>query len=120
MGLDMYAYTTRTPIADYGFKKPDDSVEIQYWRKHPNLHGWMETLYRRKGGTGEFNCVTVRLDEADIERLEDAVRNNQLPYTIGLFFGASQPEDIDDDLRFLRAARQALKDGYGVFYTSWW
>jgi len=120
MGLDMYAYKTKAQVAEHGFVEPDDSVEIQYWRKHPNLHGWMEELYQRKGGTEEFNLTTVRLDEADIDALESAVRNDRLPETTGFFFGTSQPEDKADDLLFISAARQALKEGYAVFYTSWW
>ena len=28
----------------------DAYTEIAYWRKHPNLHGWMEDLYYKKGG----------------------------------------------------------------------
>ena len=120
MGLDMLAYKTREQVADFGFKEPDDSVEIQYWRKHPNLHGWMEQLYQDKGGTEIFNLTTVRLDEADIDALESAVQQNRLPDTSGFFFGESQPEDKEDDLLFISAARQALKEGYAVFYTSWW
>ena len=92
----------------------------QYWRKHPNLHGWMEQLYRSKGGVGSFNCVTVRIDEADLNALEDEVKNDRLPQTEGFFFGTSRPEEKDDDLKFISAAREAMKDGYTVFYSSWW
>jgi hypothetical protein len=120
MGLDMYAYKTKEPVADYGFKRPEDCVEIQYWRKHSNLHGWMEELYHRKGGTDKFNLTPVRLDKADIDALENAVNNNQLPHTTGFFFGKSQPEDKADDLLFITAARQAIKEGYTVFYAAWW
>lgn len=120
MGLDMYAYKTKEPVADYGFKTPEDAVEIQYWRKHPNLHGWMEALYHRKGGTEEFNITPVRLDEADIDALENAVQQNQLPHTTGFFFGQSLPEDKADDLLFISAARQAMKEGYAVLYVAFW
>ena len=27
-----------------------EEEELHYWRKHPNLQGWMENLYREKGG----------------------------------------------------------------------
>lgn len=120
MGLDMYAYKTKEQVADCGFNEPEDAVEIQYWRKHPNLHGWMEELYRSKGGTEKFNLQTVRLEEDDIDALENAVKKNQLSHTTGFFFGQSQPEDKADDLLFIRAARQAIKEGYAVFYTAWW
>jgi hypothetical protein len=50
MGLDMYALTTSENIPAVNFKDPKDIEELYYWRKHPNLHGWMEALYRLKGG----------------------------------------------------------------------
>ena len=49
MGLDMYAYTSTKP------RDGDDESshrEIAYWRKHPNLHGWMQQLWERKGQPG--------------------------------------------------------------------
>lgn len=120
MGLDMYAYKTEQQIAQAGFNEPDDATEIAYWRKHPNLHGWMEALYERKGGTALFNCETVRLESGDIDALERAVKADLLPPTTGFFFGESRPEEKDDDLAFIKAAREALAEGYNVFYTSWW
>lgn len=51
MGLDMFAYATESDIPEIDFDCPEDSVEILYWRKHPNLHGWMRELHARKGGT---------------------------------------------------------------------
>jgi hypothetical protein len=120
MGLDMYAYKTRKQVTEYGFEEPDDAVRLRYWRKHPNLHGWMEKLYRKRGGEGQFNCVTLRLDLADINRLEKAVKKNRLPPTEGFFFGTTRPEEKYVDLQFITDARMAIKDGYTVYYDSWW
>lgn len=121
MGLDMFAYATRAEIPNADFKEPDDSAQIFYWRKHPNLHGWMEKLYRSKGGRAdEFNLVTVRLDEADLKQLERVVDADGLPFTHGFFFGQSGAEDKEHDLAFIAKARAAMKDGYRVYYTSWW
>ena len=56
----MYAYTAPKAAitSEVNFKLDDlpDVEQIHYWRKHPNLHGWMEDLYRAKGGAAEFNC----------------------------------------------------------------
>ena len=58
MGLDAYGKV----------KSPEGEVEeIAYWRKHNALHGWMESLYRKKGGTEEFNCIPVELNKTDLE-----------------------------------------------------
>jgi hypothetical protein len=127
MGLDMYAFAVErgdvledSPV-DFGLKDNADREEVQYWRKHPDLHGWMERLYREKGGTDpDFNCVNVQITHEDLNRLEGAVKNCALPHTEGFFFGASYPEDAELDTAFIRKARLALDAGKVVYYTSWW
>jgi hypothetical protein len=35
-------------------------MSMHYWRKHPDLHGWMEKLCRAKGGKfDDFNLAPV-------------------------------------------------------------
>lgn len=105
MGLDMYGYTMCAEFA--GNRQTDvnvreDEVEqaqlkdIAYWRKFNHLHGWMEDLYREKGGT-------------DV-------------YTPGFFFGDDEiyPEDITETKAFIEKARAAIAAGLAVFYDSWW
>ena len=54
MGLDMYAMTTHEkPSAPVDFEA-GESLALHYWRKHPNLHGWMESLYRAKVVSARF------------------------------------------------------------------
>lgn len=126
MGLDMNAY--RIAAEKLGEAQVDfdfnDAVELHYWRKHPNLHGWMQRLYVEKGGTftdpGAFNCVPVRLEMADLDRLETAIRAGNLPDTSGFFFGASDGSEWQDDLAFVQKAREALLEGDAVLYSSWW
>ena len=121
MGLDMYASITTEKLESEVDFKPEQASELHYWRKHPDLHGWMEQLYYQKGGTSDcFNCVTVALTLADIERLEKAIRSYELPETSGFFFGQSCPEDLEDDLKFIDKARKAIAKGQTVFYDSWW
>ena len=124
MGLDMYAYSTATkPATEVDFNDPEDRVEIDYWRKHHDLHGWMERLYRAKGGiAGPFNCDNVQLTAEDLDELEQAIKNNALPETTGFFFGNNPPDNESDeyDLAFITRARQALQDGNYIYYSSWW
>lgn len=121
MGLDMYVYTSaENPEADVDFKV-DGMSELHFWRKHPNLHGWMEALYREKGGAdGSFNCVTLRLGREDLDRLEADIKAKRLPHTSGFFFGESDGSEETGDLEFIGRAREALSAGLTVFYTSWW
>lgn len=133
MGLDMYAFTVSA--ADAGdnvvdLKRYDDNdnelfpkEEIYYWRKFNALHGWMEQLYRDKGGTEkDFNCNTVRLTDVDLRRLEQDVINGELKPVEGFFFGSLYiyPEDIESVAVFIAKARQALAEGKAVYYDSWW
>ena len=106
--------------ADYD--KPVEAVEeIAYWRKHPDLHGWMEQLYRKKGGTEtSFNGDTVLLTEEDIDSLKIAVLTRTLPSTSGFFFGASKQEINFADLEFIEKAKEAIKEGYTIYYDSSW
>jgi hypothetical protein len=121
MGLDMYAYTTTNTIPAVDCAAQEDAEELFYWRKHPDLHGWMEQLYRSKGGEAEqFNCVGVRLDTADLDALERAINGNGLPKTQGFFFGVSDGSEKPNDLAFIHKARDALASGRSVLYASWW
>jgi hypothetical protein len=127
MGLDMYAFAV--PADSVGDKVTDvewlddDRIELFYWRKFNALHGWMENLYRLKGGAkASFNCTTVRLDAKDLDRLEMDTGNNKLVPINGFFFGVTEiyPEDLESVADFVAKARQALADGNAVYYDSWW
>ena len=120
MGLDMYAMRTLEPISKPVDFKTQEATEIHRWRKHPNLHGWMEELYYTKGGKEEFNCVPVTLTADDLNRLEKALKTKSLPHTQGFFFGTSDDADTVDDLTFIEKARKAIAQGYTVYYDSWW
>jgi hypothetical protein len=137
MGLDMYAYvaskagqqneyyegaefdeTTRETVNT----KVSKPRELAYWRKHPNLHGWMERLAESKNlKYDSFNGIEMELTHEDLDELERAVTHKQLPPTGGFFFG----NDADDhyyesDLAFIKNARAELFFGLKVFYNSSW
>lgn len=121
MGLDMYAYATADHPAQPVDFSTDDHAELHYWRKHPNLHGWMEALYYWKGGTAQsFNCVSVELTADDLDRLEADIKAGELPVTAGFFYGVSDGTEVDDDLQFVAKAREAIAKGLAVYYSSWW
>jgi hypothetical protein len=127
MGLDQYAYAVMPSAenTDLGFawdadNNPENYSEIYYWRKHPNLQGWMEKLYQSKGGEKVFNCTPVRLSFQDINDLEEDVNGSKLPSTTGFFFGESTPEIREQDLEFIRKAREAMSQDMEVYYDSWW
>lgn len=138
MGLDQYAYvTTRAGTQaeyynDENYDKEDGAStkvseprEIAYWRKHPNLHGWMERLYMEKepGAHLEtsFNGVELELTWEDLDRLEQAVTAGALPTTTGFFFGNDSDEYYQQqDLEFIKQAKFEIFVGLKVFYNSSW
>jgi hypothetical protein len=110
---------------NYDYDKDSSTIskprEIAYWRKHPNLHGWMRRLWIEKGHSGDFNGDELELTWEDIDRLEKDVQSKNLPDTTGFFFG-SESDDFykDADLAFIKNARVELFSGLKVFYNSSW
>jgi hypothetical protein len=96
--------------------------EIAYWRKHPNLHGWMEQLAEQKNlKYTTFNGVELELTYDDLEILELDVIAGTLPSTSGFFFGNDADEHYRaQDLEFIKNARAELFMGLRVFYNSSW
>ena len=136
MGLDQYAYVAakngqRDEYWDgYDFETKSSTIEqpreIAYWRKHPNLQGWMQRLWASKVGEetaahNTFNGIELELTWEDLEHLEQDVKDKRLPETNGFFFGS----DADDyyreqDLKFIKEAKAELFVGLKVFYNSSW
>jgi hypothetical protein len=139
MGLDMYAYSANKAGAQTEYWDNTHIIdgevsstctkpkEIMYWRKHPNLHGWMENLWERKGRPGAesdadtFNGIELELTWEDLMELEYDIAHKALPSTAGFFFG----DDSDDyykkqDQEFIKEAKADLLCGLKVFYNSSW
>ena len=139
MGLDQYANARRgepnkvphtwiitdadgkeEEVVEY-YDEWEDSIELAYWRKHPNLQGWMENLYREKGGEEEFNGIDLELTLEDLDALELTLDEDELPETSGFFFGGNADDHYAEaDREFIVQARAAIKKGYKVIYSSSW
>ena len=124
MGLDMYAYTAAIPKMDWA---SGNQRELAYWRKHPNLHGWMEQLWRSRNtdpsADPTFNGVELELTWEDIDRLEQDIKRGVVAQfgTTGFFFGnASDDYYYEQDMAFIKQARAELFSGLKVFYNSSW
>lgn len=143
MGLDQYAYVAAKPgqqdewwesvqrdpsTNEFCNPKVSKPRELAYWRKHPNLQGWMQALWMKKSAAqGQykyehgFNGVELELTREDIDELEQAVVANALPNTVGFFFGNPSDDYYRPyDLEFIRQARVELFMGLRVFYNSSW
>ena len=135
MGLDQYAYvaaragqqeehydsSSYNDLTNEWTSLVEKPREIAYWRKHPNLHGWMHRLWESRGNQGDFNGDELELTWEDLEELERAVTHGQLPDTQGFFFGNNADEHYrESDLEFIKNARAELFMGLKVFYNSSW
>lgn len=134
MGLDMYAFAvnkmdcTIIDNREVLLKESEENIveQLAYWRKHNALHGWMEQLYRDKGGMEEFNCINLLLTKEDVNRLETDIDNRALIPVSGFFLCSTNytEEDWEEvtrpDEAFIQLAKDALSEGYIVFYSSWW
>lgn len=147
MGLDQYAYVAARAgqqnefydgaefdedTREYVNARVTKPRELAYWRKHPNLQGWMESLWKRKMHDANqhipesewgssFNGIELELTAEDLDELERAVKKRKLPTTSGFFFGDNSDQHYyQHDLEFIKAARAELFLGLKVFYNSSW
>jgi hypothetical protein len=130
MGLDMYLYgekflwtldnRDKHPRED-GYKIRSRTLSLGYWRKHPNLHGYIVQNFAK----GVDECQQIDLDETSIEKIIDAVARDDLPDTTGFFFGETDGSEREETLRIFKAALEWLRakeDGVfrSVFYRASW
>lgn len=147
MGLDQYAYVAAKAGQQKEFNEKStwdkdsekyvnpnviEPREIAYWRKHPNLHGWMEKLWMKKlaaeGKTPQdsdwgssFNGIELELTWEDLDELEKTIKKEKLPSTRGFFFGENSDSHYrEHDLDFIRKAKAEVFVGLKVFYNSSW
>lgn len=115
MGLDMYAKKVRPDCATelFDYLRPEDvsynSFDLFYWRKHHELHNWMQNLYHSKGGTDEFNCIPLLLTVDDLKQLRKDIPDIN-----------DDKAQAHEDLGFVKLALKAIDEGYCVYYDSWY
>lgn len=112
MGLDMYLegrkfLPTNWNRTEEGFRVKEVTVELGYWRKHPNLHGYIVETFAE----GRDECQDIELSAENIEQIIAAVKAKELPHTTGFFFGASEgtQEEIDEDVAIFEKALAWLR-----------
>src|ERR1035437_7806765 len=107
MGLDMYLEGRKFLTTNW--EKPEDNtiedgkrlkgkiLELGYWRKHPNLHGFIVNSFAE----GEDKCQEIELDSDQLKEIIIAVNAGTLPDTSGFFFGHTDGTEKDEDLKIL-------------------
>ena len=104
MGLDMYlegkTFNWKRDAKHDGFPIIGVTLELGYWRKHPNLHGFIVQTF----ADGLDECQDIPLTADAIRQIIAAVKAKSLPSTSGFFFGRSDgSEDAETVAIFERA-----------------
>jgi hypothetical protein len=135
MGLDMNLYGKKwlfaalrpeeapAPTED-GYEIRYKVLELGYWRKHPNLHGYIVDTF----ADGVDECQEISLGEEAIVQTIAAIRKKELPETAGFFFGKSDSSRDAESIAILENALKWLRaktpdDGREireVFYKASW
>ena len=68
-----------------GYPVTSSDLDIAYWRKHPDLHGYIVKHF----GEGKDSCQRITLREKDCLQIAEAILKRKLPHTKGFFFGES-------------------------------
>ena len=110
MGLDMYLKGSAFLFTDRdnpernlmrdGYRVSDVTLDLGYWRKHPNLHGYIVNTFAK----GVDQCQDIHLAADDIRDIIAAIKEKRLPHTQGPFFGESDgSEDVESIVIFENA-----------------
>jgi hypothetical protein len=106
MGLDMYlegrTFNWKEKYDEDGFRIKGKTIELGYWRKHPNLHGYIVEAF----ADGIDDCKPIHLTTLDMQNIISAIREKRLPKTEGFFFGES---DGSEDAESIEIFKQAIK-----------
>ena len=134
MGLDMYLHGSKfhtSHVADEtteqsyldGKKVKTSIVDLGYWRKHANLHGYIVKTF----ANGIDECQEIPLNEEQLEQIAKAIEERKLPHTEGFFFGKSEwhEEEVppSEDAKIFRDAKKFLRKRdwtRSVYYQASW
>lgn len=120
MGLDMYLEGRKSlhhKRQEDGYTVSAVTLDLGYWRKHPNLHGYIVENFAE---SGEDDCKPIELCVENLQQIIAAVGERKLPPTEGFFFGTSDLSDeaVADDLKMLTGALNWLNSGPDDEYRS--
>lgn len=131
MGLDQYFYLVP---ADFDISKEEPFPEEDfYFRKHADLHGKIEQLWRDAAPRKldeSFNCIPFELTlpmleelvSYGMERLKKQLFSSDTykPEYEGFFWGHSYPHDWTEFFTNALDMIDHIRKGGRVIYYAWW
>ena len=116
MGLDMFLEGHKFLLENHGkpelnqmedgFRIKDKILDLGYWRKHPNLHGYIVQTF----ADGRDECQDIELTRDSLANIIEAVKDRRLPHTEGFFFGQSDGTERDEDIAIFEKALEWLSN----------
>lgn len=133
MGLDMYLHGEKFLWTDWkneannrmedGYKIDTVTLELGYWRKHPNLHGYIVRTF----ADDVDECQRIDLDATQLRQIVEAMKADALPHTEGFFFGSSDwhKDKLEENVSILEKAITWLETkeanvSRSVYYRASW
>jgi hypothetical protein len=133
MGLDMYLYKRKigAKLDKEGLYKPEEFIEVGYWRKANAIHEW----FNQNCADGYLkNCEEYEVTKADLSRLisdcETVLANHNLaqeilPPSSGFFYGSTEINEwyFRELQQTIDIASDALNtdfDEWTLIYYAWW
>lgn len=127
MGLDAWFFASQAqfktdpenagaivPVDEEAYKDP---IDVGYFRKFHPLQEYMEEIYYERGGGNTFNCKKIPLSENDLKDvLVSAIADTfteDMPAQHSIYYKTEL-------LIIVHSALHLLKDGFTVYYDSWW
>jgi sugar phosphate isomerase/epimerase len=97
------------PRKEDGFEVEQVDLRLGYWRKHPNLHGFIVKEF----ADGKDECQEIELSGENLRTIIEAVKERRLPTTSGFFFGKSYDNDEQrrEDVKILQRAIDWVEAG---------
>ena len=108
-------------LTEDGFRVSNKELDLGYWRKHPDLHGYIVATF----AGGKDDCQKIELDAEDLQNIIAAINAGKLPHTEGFFFGTSEDDPPETDIKILTAALKWLEEQEpnvtrSVYYRASW
>ena len=139
MGLDQHLYSMEQdidPNTMYDNYVDGTIDDVGYWRKHPDLHGYIEALWVEAGhpgadspvedggfGWSTFNGVPFELSEEDILNIIECSKKGsfgEYDNTTGFFFGETCDRHHTDTIVIMTEALKLKRQGKKIVYNSSW
>lgn len=139
MGLDQNFYSTTEEVQPYIM--PNHKKNIQDYRNHWQIQLYLDSLFKERGGEGDFSCINLELSKEDLLCLLETIKAFSLPKMGNIYYDIYLTEEEYDkikdekeleskrrrekqswveDINMVNECLNEIEKGNKIFYRSWW